>query len=257
MALPTPYHYLVKHAPGLYARVLLNDVPLYRRTVDVHLTPSGPCRHLVVPGENSVRIELGAYGSTTPPPGATFEFQVLRGPEEAVCFAERWPDYTSRYPEDERRLPMAHTRSFHCDDAGPIPVWRDAPRGGHTAHDKAEQVRLVQEVRQAFVRKDVDAFLGAYSLKLEEHRAFYGAVPELAPAVARERYAGLLALPWVVEPIEPEQLSLQSHADGRVALVTRMDGTAVLSARLPDDPTQEWEADLLLTRNEGRWRIYW
>lgn len=257
MSLPIPYYYIVKHAPGIYARVAVNDIPFYRRAVDCNLAPAGPFNHLIVPGDNVVTMELFEVGEPTPTIIRSFSMEILREKDDVACFREKWPDFGKEYPEEERKLPIVHTRGFKSEGEVPKPIWWEAPRESFGAGGTSEQLDVVREVHEAYGKADVDAFLAAYELKFAEHRRYYGVVPELTPAMARPKYAGLLAMPWDLEPLDPEQLVFERRAEGRVAYVTRKDGTAALQARHKTDPSHTWEADLLMTRVDGRWRIFW
>ena len=269
MTLPVPHYYQILHAPGVVARVTVNDIPFYRRAVDFSMSPAGPFNHMIVPGENIVVIELAeAAGPIAATATRTFDFRVMREADDRVIYRMKWPDVASeprpegleppiRYLDKERELPIVHTGRFEPDFENPRPLWLDAPPGAFPAEGTQDQHDAVLELHDAFRRRDVDGFLAASELKLAEHRRFYGVIPELAPDAAKARYSEMLREPWDLDPYDPKQLVFERRADGRAAYVTRKDGTPALQARHQTDPSQAWGANLLLTRAEGRWRIFW
>jgi hypothetical protein len=249
---------LIQHAPGLIARVTVNDIPFYRRTVDFHMAPSGPFNHMIVPGENVVTVELDEVPGAIPHNIVRgFEFRIMREEDDHVIFQAKYPDFLQEYPDDKQKLPIAHTRFFEPNFENPKPIWMDAPVDSFPSSGTQEQHDAVRQLYDSFTRADVDGFLAASELKLVEHRRFYGVIPELAPTAAKQRYGEMLQQPWDVDPYDPKELVFERRADGRAAYVTRKDGTHALQARHKTDPTQLWRANLLLTRAEGRWRIFW
>ncbi|MBL9022652.1 MAG: hypothetical protein JNL21_10660 [Myxococcales bacterium] len=269
MALPVPHYYQILHSPGVVARVTVNDIPFYRRAVDFAMSPAGPFNHMIVPGDNVVVLELTpAPGPVPPTVTQTFDFRIMRESDDRVVFRAKWPDLVdypkpekgdppTRYLDQDKRLPAVYTGRFEPDFENPRPIWLDAPTGAFPAEGTREQHDAVLELYEAFRRRDVDGFLAASELKLAEHRRFYGAIPELAPDVAKARYGEMLREPWNLDPYDPSQLVFERRAEGRAAYVTRKDGTPALQARHQTDPSQAWRANLLLTRAEGRWRIFW
>jgi hypothetical protein len=257
MSLPIPYDYRILHAPGIYARVLVNDIPFYRRIVDCNMAPAGPFNHLIVPGENVVRIELAEAGENDPTIIRTFEMTVLRQVDGAVRFREKWPDFAKEYPEEERKLPIVHERKLQSDCETPLPVWWDSPHERFPSEGTRDLHDAVRALHDAYARADVDEFLYLVELKFAEHKKYYGAVPDLAPEAAKERYGALLREPWDLDPYDPKEIVFEHRAGGRVAYATRRDGSHALRARHKTDPSQSWTANLLLTRRDGRWRIFW
>lgn len=256
MALPTPHYYQIKQAPNLVARVKVNDVPWYRRLVDFHHAPAGPANHLFLPGENEVTIEIHST-EQDPYMIRTFELLFMKESDDSRIFRAKFPDYMEEYPEEERKLPFTHKQRFLFEETSPLPVWFHAPREGFSSEGSSEQHEAVRELHAAYANQDIDAFLHAMEHKTAEFAKFYGHLPELSPENARASYGKTLREPWDLRPYDPTELVFERHCDGRVAYVTRRDGGPALSADHKVDPSQTWQANLLLTRIDGRWRIFW
>lgn len=261
---PVPVYYQILHSPGIAASISVNDVPFYRRLVDHNMAPAGPFNHMLVPGRNSVTLLLSEVPDVLPSNViAGFDFRIMREEDDRVLFRMRWPDFAAEYPEAERSLPIVHTRSFDPDVDSPEPIWADAPKTDFPPEGTPEQRDAVRELHDAYRRADADAFLSITDLKMQLHRRYYGPVPQVLPAAARARVESQLREPWDVAPLNFDELVFERRAQGRVAYVTRKDGSAALQAAHKTDPTQAWTANLYLTRpakqNGGHdaWRIYW
>ncbi len=256
MSLPAPHQYQIRHAPNLVATVLVNDVPFYRRVYDSHEAPAGPANHLLLEGENEVTIHID---SIEPDPYMirSFELEFLRESDKSAVFRARFPDYLKQYPEEERKTPFTHKQKFLYSEPSPKPLWLDAPRESFPSEGNREQHEAVAELHRAYGSADIDAFLSAMELKTAEFTKFYGSLPELAPEAARASYGQVLREPWDLVPLDPNELLFSRHCDGRVAYVTRRDGRPALFAQHKQDPGRTWNANLLLTRATGRWRIFW
>jgi hypothetical protein len=242
----------------------VNDVPFYRRVVDHNAAPAGPFNHFLVPGTNVVTIALSEVEGVLPAHViAGFDMKIQRQEDDKILFHQRWPDFGAEYPEEKRKLPIVHTRSFTPEIQSPAPIWEDAPRGWFPPEGTPEQRDAVLDLHTAYARGDADGFLSATGLKMDLHRKYYGPVPEVSPAAARARVTSQLSEPWDVAPVNFDELVFEHHADGRVAYVTRKDGGPALFAQHKADPTQAWTANLYLTRprrpdgSHEPWRIYW
>lgn len=261
---PIPVYFQIMQSPAIAARISVNDVPFYRRAVDHNAAPAGPFNHFLIPGENVVTMELTEVPGVLPANViAGFDFKILREADDRVLFHQRWPDFAAQYPEDQRKLPIVHTRSFAPDVDSPKPVWWDAPLGHFPLEGTPEQHEAVRMLHDAYARGDADGFLAATDLKMQLHQRYYGPIPETSPPAARARVESQLREPWDVRPLNVKELAFERHAGGRVAYVTRRDGGPALQALHKTDPTQAWMANLYLTRpalpngEPGPWQIYW
>ncbi len=264
MATPIPVYYQIMQSPAVAATISVNDVPFYRRVVDHNAAPAGPFNHMLVQGPNVVSISLIDVPGVLPANVVGgFDLRIMRQEDDRVLFRAKWPDFAAEYPEEQRKLPITHTRTFTPDFESPDPIWWDAPRGYFPPEGTPEQHDAVRELHEAYRKGDADAFLGATDLKMQLHRRYYGPVPQVEPAAARARVTSQLREPWDVKPLDLKELVFEHHADGRVAYVTRKDGSAALQATHKTDPTQAWTANLYLTRplkqtgGHEPWRIYW
>jgi len=257
MELPVPHDFNIKHSPGLIARIAVNEIPFYRKQVDLFDGVSGPCNHLLVPGENKVSLLITEIPERQKPDWIwNFEFSVIRVTDKVVISKARWPELKAEHPAEEQSLPIYHAIKFNYDPDAPEPVWMNAPRESIPVEGTPELHEAVRRLHSAYERGDVDDFLGAFQVKMDEHRKFYGLVPEVAPAAAREHCKRQLEMPWDVDPYDPSQVVFESRANGRVAFVSRKDGVPPVRARHKTDERKAWGSNLLLTRVAGRWQIF-
>ena len=252
------YYYIVRQMPGLALKLALNDVPFYRRAVDLNLATNGPVNHALLPGENTVLMEFlqAPVNPQAPNARVVLDFEVLLFDGDVKIHESKWPQVLDRAKPEDRKLPFIHRDKFDADKGLPLPIWDKAPRETFPSEGTPEMHDAVFELWDAYRRADVGAFLSATEVKLAEHQKYYGAMPELAPAEAARTYGAKLREPWDLQPFVPEELVFERWADGRVAYVTRKDGGHALVATHKTDPKQRWRADLYLTRVDGRWRIF-
>ena len=252
----TRVRYDIQHPPGVVARVLVNDVPFYQDLVDYYASPSGRFNHLLLQGENTITF---AIDEVSPDPYVIrrFTLKLVNHETEQVLFTENYPGLFEQYPKEERKLPFVHHAKFLFDEETPKPVWLDAPKESFGPEGTPDQHKAVFELWDAYNRQDIDDFLKAMELKTAEFQKFYGLMPELSADAARAEYGAALKEPWDLEPFDPKQLLFERRCDGRVVHVLRNDGGFALRARHKTDPVRSWNARLLMTRVEGRWRIFW
>ncbi|MBK8939871.1 MAG: hypothetical protein IPM79_20170 [Polyangiaceae bacterium] len=253
-----PYYYVLRHMPGLALRLALNDVPFYRGVVTFNKATNGPVNHALVPGLNTVRMDLAAAPVNPDSPSArvVLDFDVLEQEGDRLVHTVRYPQLLERHEPKQRKLPLTHVETFEVEGDVPPPIWENSPREEFPESGTSEQLDCVFELWDAYKRQDIGAFLSATEVKLSDHQRYYGAAPELAPAEAARTYGAKLREPWDVAPFEPHELSFERWADGRVAYVTRKDGGFALLATHKTDPGQRWRANLYLTKVDGRWRIF-
>lgn len=256
MALPTPHYFQIKHSPGIMADVLINDVPFYRRYSEINQSPAGPVNHFLLKGRNTVKIKLDE-ANPNPLRIRTFDVKLMREEDDRVLFHANWPDFAKDYPEPEQKLPIVHETWFDFDEDTPRPIWADAPVESFPGEGTRELRDAVRELHDAYDRQDIDAFLKAMEHKTAEFQKFYGPLPSLAPDAARETYGKSLREPWNLRPYDPTKVFFERRANGRAAYARGLEGGPALLALHKTDPVRSWEASLLLSRVDGRWRIIW
>ena len=261
-----PLYYRMYQGPGVGVRSRLNDLPFYRRGGDDNWTQSGPANQLLVPGENTFTLEI----FQVPPPAHSPH---LRGPARFTLLYDdgdplgekdrrahvvEWPAVWEPLPEEERVLPFAHVSRFVVEDeAGiPPPIYANVPKGAARAA-KIEDLRApVEEMHDAFARRDTGAFMDAVALKNAEHRRYYGPMSETDEGAVRNDVAGAFAQPWQVRPLDWNELEFDRRCDDRVVHVYRKDGGHAIEAQRVDDPEKSFATDVFLTLYEGRWRAF-
>jgi len=254
----TPYYYIVRQMPGLALRLALNDVPFYRRAVSYNVASNGPVNHALIRGENTVLMEFfqDAVNPLSPNARIMLDFVVLREEDDVIVHETKWPALLDLHKPEDRKLPLVHRTHFTIDTEIPKPLWADNPPEFFPPEGTDEQHEAVFQLHDAYRRQDVGAFLAATELKLADHKRYYGPTPGLDPISAERDYGAKLREPWDVAPYKPEELVFERWQEGRVAYVTRKDGGYALQATHRTDPKQAWNANLYLTREAGKWRIF-
>lgn len=257
---PAPsYLFQVGHGTGVAARVVLNDLPMYSGNGQQNITVSGPANHLLLPGLNTVLLEI--FPAPRPADAPTIEGPVvftmrLDVDEGTIVHRVKWPDVAEILPEAQQVLPFAHTSTFTVDNRIPKPVYLDAPPSDFPLEGTPAQHAVVREVLDALSRRDIDGFMALHTLKLEERQKANPGHGELAAHVQKKALAGWLQKPWIVRPTPMDELAFESRCGGRVAVVTRPLGGRAVEAVNSEDPSETFSVDLYLTRHEGRWRVF-
>jgi len=255
MPLPTHHYYVVKHPPGFWLHISINDLPFYRRFSDCHQAPSGPINHWLVQGENKVVMTL-VKPESSGQREFTAAFEILRFSDDRPLFILKYPDFTETLPAVEQPLPLVYHANFHYDEDAPRPVWQDAPKSDFTPAGTPELRQAVFDLYDAFRRKDVDAFVRAAEVKTTELQRFYGPMPGLTPNAMHAEQAANFAEPWDLAPLDFNDIVFERRGNGRTAYVWRKDGGPALFAKHQTDPERTWEANLHLTQVNGAWRIF-
>lgn len=253
------YLFQVGHGTGVAARVLLNDLPMYTGAGQQNITVSGPANHLLLPGENTLAVEI--FPAPRPLDAPTIEGPVaftlrLDDKEGTIVHRVKWPDCWEMLTDDQRVLPFAHASRFLADERLLRPIYWDVAPVDFPIEGTPDQHLSVLEYSTALAKGDIDAFLDANALKLAERQRANPGHSELERGTQRKKLAGYLAHDWQVRPVRMEELAFESRAGGRVAYVTRKDGGRAVEAIAADDPTETFAVDLFLTRHEGRWRVF-
>jgi len=255
---PPTYLFQMHHGTGVAVRTLLNDLPMYAGPGQQNITVSGWANHLLLPGENHLRVEI--YPAPRPADATTIEGPVqftLRLDEEEGTIVHRvtWPDCWEGLPVDQQILPFVLSSRFVVDERLGRPAYWDAPPTQFPLEGTPEQHLAVQEIYRAFRQRDVEAFFDANALKLAERQRAYGG-SDFDSSAQKKKLAGYFGRAWALRSSDLGDLTFESRAGGRVAFVTRKDGGRAVEAVAVDDPSETFAADLFLTRHDGRWRVF-
>lgn len=250
----------VSHGTGVGARVLLNDLPIYKGFGQENITVTQFANHLLLPGDNTMTMDL--FPAPRPAHAPSIEGPVvftlrLDVEEGTILHRVRWPDdMFEMLPDDKRVLPFSHTTRFAVDERIVRPIYWDKPPVDFPLEGNPALHAAVAEYVAALQKADVDAFMEVNSLKLAERQRANGDRPELAAGEQRKKLVAYLSKTWIVRPTSMEELVFENRAGGRVAYVTRADGGRAVEAVAADDPTETFAVDLFLTRHDGRWRVF-
>lgn len=246
------YLYQIAHRPASHVRVLLNGVPLYDREPDKNVTPRGPVSHWLLPGANTVSIELQPRPPSPRAPflGPHFAMWIMTADEDETLFSWEFPGSIVAAGQ-EPALPWAHAAPFTASTSLPQPVFMRGSREDFPPEGTPAQREAVAELYDAFATGDGAKFSAAMDLKFTEFERYYGPQPG-----ARADSVSRLGEPWIMEPFDPQDLRFDSYLDGRVAYVRRESGKPAVRAQHRDVAFMGWGSDLYLTRLDGRWRVF-
>lgn len=265
---------IISHAVGIHeqtwARVYLNDVPLFRSP---HFGPdsqSGPINHLLRKGENEVSVELLRVtpDNANGPIQDAFRFQLytvnnLGAPEgvpldKTLICEVRYPQMVETVAPAHRHFPFFYRQTFQVDVALPTPRFFDAPAAVFDCHGLTEQRAAVQYLYGLLERGEHEALLDELSLKFEAmERAFPDEDRMRAASRKREWREELFAYdPRPDGPLDFAALHFESRRGGQVLHVTRYDERHALEATCAGDPNRQILTDLVMLQHEGRWRVF-
>lgn len=246
--------YVIKNGPTIATRALLNDLPFYRKVPIHHDGVSAPCVHWLVPGENTLALEVYGYDQTAPYESLV-EASVRRMEEGDVLARVGWPEMWERFPPEERKLPARDEVTFHLDDDIPPPLWQDSASETIPKEGTSELMSAVYALHEALERRDAARFVDLMSVKIDDMARYHGKTGLLDPREVELDFAERFKEPIVVDKFEPERLRFDARQKGRVVHVTRDDGRRALSFTNADE-TKGFILDPFFVRRGGSWRLY-
>ncbi|MFT3764722.1 MAG: nuclear transport factor 2 family protein [Minicystis sp.] len=247
----TQYFYRIYHGPDTRIRVLMNDVPFYQRAPQaLAITHTNGANHLVVPGDNTITLEL--YEAPTHLP-VIVEVTIDNNHDSPVVRLD-WPALWEGLPAESAVLPFVFTAPFRAGGVSYKPAYLNAPRSNFGPEGTHELRQAVRDFHDAVSRGDTDAFLRLMELKSSEGMRAYEGASAFSMGAASQEIGAYFAKGPQVRPLDMRDLVFESRLDGRVAYVTRADWGPAIEAATPDG--QRFLADLWLTRHDGEWKIF-
>lgn len=274
MSTRPPYQFTAHLEEGVLGRVWLNDLPVHKVLTRGPESLSGGANHMLVPGENTLTLEILALPEGTPPPPPDpntpdpkhllpvgFKiYQVVDASSTPMKAAEiirvDLPTSLGLSPWERPEMPLRHEVRFELPDPVVEPVYWRSPPADFGCSGTPELISVVKELHDALMARDVGRFVGLLSLKYEAYSAAYPGEP--AAAIDRQRSAAerFFKLPYVVKPLDFGKIHFEPRAQGRVALVSGSDDRPVIEAVAEGEPAPALRANLFLTRIDGSWRIF-
>jgi len=268
--MPPVVSHFVCLQPRAWARVYVNDVPVYRAP---HIGPdsrSGPLNHLLRQGENEVTVELLRAGKQPGydrvPDAFVFELYIVNNLDApATEKLDRTLLCDVRYPkifEDARpefqREPLHHRQTFRIEEPLPTPLYFHAEPASFGCEGTPDLRDAVQRIHGALERGDHEGFLDELSLRFECDERAYPDEDGMRAGPRMQKWRDEL-FPYDPRPDAPldlSQLHFEARCGGRVAHVTRHDERHVLDVACRKDPKRRIRTDLLLIQHGGRWRVF-
>lgn len=253
------YAYRLRQGPKTVARVSLNDLPFVRDASSAFRDTVRPCDHLLVPGENVLTVEVwdGPPSPDSPMHRGPVDVTVHEVATERALTRIAWPALAlaAGQTDDNLVMPFVFSTKFAVPEEHPRPYYDAHPREVIPEEGTPDLVEAVRRLHDALASRNARAFVGEFSLKLDEQRRFYGDSPDFDSKGLVAAYERRFSDPLSVRPVDPKDLRFEARANGRVAYVTRRDGTPTISARGVTDPGQSFDLDPLFVRHDQRWTL--
>ena len=249
----TPFFFMYTQGPETSARVWMNDVPVLRYGLieDETRNHTSPAIHLMQPGENTFAIEIDVAPAWSQ---VSFELSVNWDHDRPVMLFE-WRAETDHLDKD-KRSPFRYETSFSPlgDLFSPVHLGaqpQDFPCEGNGAlHD------AVRSFHDAIERRDLDGYMQQLDLKISEMERAYPGWGWIDRGEVRNDIKELFSHDLAVRPLDLARIHFERRVDGKVACARHLDGGHVVEAYCKDDPTLCLTADVVMTYNDSRWRVF-
>jgi hypothetical protein len=266
-----PLLYALFLKDDVWARVYVNDLPLYTEKNDKARSVSEPFNEYLVPGKNTLSFEVlraPDLSMLAPAQRWTIQFDVYRHvdandptkrlsdrPKLESLFVKQFPDMYEEVADKHRRLPFFHKTTFDNPfENHPEPVWRRAPEAEFGEGGTQEQRDAVRHLVNTLQVGSPTGFADAMSLKLAHDRASYDAASH--DSEQRKALMEFVDYGPIVSDLDVDALHFGRLHDGRVLHVTRLDGAYVLDVRTKKEPRVRLAMNLLMTQHDGKWRVF-
>jgi len=258
-----PIHHTLSVQTDAWARVYVNELPIYKRGYKGPDSVGASINELLVPGDNEVKIEL--LQTHAMPPGEYDQdairlrlFEVLsKDPVETRGILDlRFPDIFMEVEQERRRFPYCYKKTFDPGVTVPPPPWRNAPEADFDCSGTPELREAVERLHQAMVSGNVDVFLDEIALKLNHAELAFPGDPDERASAKEALFRDFFREPLQVRSLDFDQLHFHALHGGRVAHVARLDDTPALYAQHAANPNIGMQMDLLMTRHDGRWMAF-
>jgi hypothetical protein len=246
--------YVIKNGPKIATRAYLNDLPFYRRVPENHDGVSAPAAHWLVPGENTLALEVLGQ-DTSVGYSSLVEATVRRMEEDEILARVGWPEMWKGVPEEEQKFPARAEVTFHLDDDLPKPLWADSPSEHVPREGTSELVAAVYALHEAIERRDPARIVDLMSVKIEDLTRYHGRTGLLDPREVELDFAERFKEPVNVEPFDAARLRFDARQRGRVVHVTRDDGRRVVAFANRDE-SKGFFLDPFFVRHGGTWRLF-
>lgn len=250
------YMYSVRRAQGSRMRIAVNDVPIADGHAAKYVCTQEVINELVVPGENVVSFEI----ARAPWERGALWFAVAKDGDWGSPLLELTWGAEGTTTAEEAILPRAFSHRFVADDTSFEPVFRRARPASFGCDGVPEQRELVRRMQRAVEWKQTDEMLELLALQHDELWRANHRISGDHPSTQRPVIESFFAKKTRTRPLDPAELHFESRAGGRVAYVTRADGSAPVEA-IAEEPdelgfTLRMAPDVRMTMVDGAWRLF-
>ncbi len=258
-------HQNVSLMTGSWARVYVNEIPVYKRPIHGPDSIGGPINEMLVPGENAVRVELlhTEKPKTSEYHEHAFRYtlrEVLNIKPEVELREMIDLDFPAIFLEAEekfRRYPYCYRTTFKAPSHIVEPPWTKAPPCEFGCEGTPELRDAVERMHRSMVSGDVDAFLTENELRFQHTENAFAGDADYTESSRHALFRNeAFAKPLDVQPLDFGELHFEPVQNGKIALVTRFDHNKALRAVRRGNPNMGMGMDLFLTQHEGRWMVF-
>ncbi len=257
-----PYVARVLHNAGTFVTAIMNDIPMYEKSVMDFSAPTFHGCPWLVPGENEVVLEveeapLNPEFRTLAMFELSLYLHVMKVEDERNVFHVRYPDFVETLPPPRRKFPIrSDPMKFTPEGHIPEPIWWNAPKASINPLGSPELLQPLKDLHTAFEKRDIDAFLDLTSTKIEDLVRYTGPTPDASRTNLEQETAEFFGMQWDLRPFEPEKLRFRSCQEGRVVYVTDEERGPALFAKHKTEKRTAWRVKPYLVRQGNGWRIF-
>lgn len=255
-----PYIFVVQLDEGVVGRIWLNDLPVNKFMTRGPDSMSGGASHMLVSGTNTVAFEILRLVARDKVPPIGFKiYQVKDASTDPITIDPLLELVLPRDlspPRSPLQLPMYHEFAFNVPERLPEPLYAASPPTSFPCEGTQELRQAVAEMHEALSTRDLPWFLDLVRLKHEEYARAYPGEPSAPIDRQQEAAKEFFSLRPVTPPLEFARLHFEPRLGGRVAYVSSWDDQPALVSVAEDQRNFVLRTNILLTRHEGRWRVF-